>query len=45
MLKRTILLENKTSVLTKNLQLVVKTEVVEKKLLITKFSFKNLAFQ
>lgn len=32
MLKRTILLENKTSVLTKNLQLVVKTEVVEKKL-------------
>ncbi len=31
MLKRSILLENKTSVHTKNLQLVVKTVVVEKK--------------
>lgn len=39
MLKRTILLENKTSVLTKNLQLVVKTEMVEKSIPIEDLGF------
>jgi CRISP-associated protein Cas1 len=39
MLKRSILLENKTSVHTKNLQLVVKTEVVEKSIPIEDLGF------
>jgi len=39
MLKRSILLENKTSVHTKNLQLVVKTEVIEKSIPIEDLGF------